>query len=97
MTWVDGSHWDRVRGTELVGLLVRAYTFDYQMLALVTELGMSPVVLTIDRGGEIVTLPAAQQAELEKRLKPIGAEVTKDDPSLKAFYDKVEAIAAKYP
>jgi C4-dicarboxylate-binding protein DctP len=51
----------------------------------------------IDRGGEIVTLPAAQQAELEKRLKPIGAEVTKDDPALKAFYDKVEAIAAKYP
>jgi C4-dicarboxylate-binding protein DctP len=51
----------------------------------------------IDRGAEIVTLPAAQQAELEKRLKPIGAEVTKDDPALKAFYDKVEAIAAKYP
>jgi TRAP-type C4-dicarboxylate transport system substrate-binding protein len=51
----------------------------------------------IDRGGEIVTLPARQQAELEKRLKPIGAEVTKDDPALKAFYDKVEAIAAKYP
>jgi TRAP-type transport system periplasmic protein len=51
----------------------------------------------IDRGGEIVTLPAGQQAELEKRLKPIGAEVTKDDPALKAFYDKVEAIAAKYP
>ena len=49
----------------------------------------------IDRGGEIVTLPPAQQAELEKRLKPIGGEVTKDDPTLKAFYDKVEALAAK--
>jgi TRAP-type transport system periplasmic protein len=51
----------------------------------------------IDRGGEIVTLPPADQAELEKRLKPIGAEVTKDDPVLKAFYEKVEALAAKYP
>jgi TRAP-type C4-dicarboxylate transport system substrate-binding protein len=51
----------------------------------------------IDRGGEIVTLPPADQAELEKRLKPIGAEVTKDDPVLKAFYEKVEALVAKYP
>jgi TRAP-type transport system periplasmic protein len=51
----------------------------------------------IDRGGEIATLPPADQAELEKRLKPIGADVTKDDPALKAFYEKVEALAAKYP
>lgn len=50
----------------------------------------------IERGGEIITLPPADQAELEKRLKPIGAEVTKDDPTLKAFYDKIQAIAAKY-
>ena len=51
----------------------------------------------IDRGGEIVTLPPTEQAELEKRLKPIGAEVTKDDPVLKAFYEKIQAIEAKYP
>jgi TRAP-type C4-dicarboxylate transport system substrate-binding protein len=50
----------------------------------------------IERGGEIVTLPPADQAELEKRLKPIGAEVTKNDPVLKAFYDKIQQIAAKY-
>jgi C4-dicarboxylate-binding protein DctP len=50
----------------------------------------------LKRGGEVVTLPPAEQAELEKRLKPIGAEVTKNDPALKAFYDKTEAIAAKY-
>jgi TRAP-type C4-dicarboxylate transport system substrate-binding protein len=50
----------------------------------------------IERGGEIITLPAADQAELEKRLKPIGAEVTKGDPALKAFYDKIQTIAAKY-
>lgn len=50
----------------------------------------------IERGGEIITLPAADQAELEKRLKPIGAEVTKNDPVLKAFYDKLQATSAKY-
>jgi TRAP-type C4-dicarboxylate transport system substrate-binding protein len=50
----------------------------------------------IERGGEIVTLPPADQAELEKRLKPIGAEVTKGDPVLKAFYEKIQAIKAKY-
>ncbi len=50
----------------------------------------------IERGGEIVTLPPAEQAELEKRLKPIGAEVTQGDPVLKAFYEKIQAIKAKY-
>lgn len=50
----------------------------------------------LERGGEIVTLPAADQAELEKRLKPIGVEVTKDNPVLKAFYDKIQQTAAKY-
>jgi TRAP-type C4-dicarboxylate transport system substrate-binding protein len=50
----------------------------------------------IERGGEIVTLPPADQAELEKRLRPIGAEVTKDNPQLKEFYDMIKRIAAKY-
>ncbi|MFN3657173.1 MAG: TRAP transporter substrate-binding protein [Pseudolabrys sp.] len=50
----------------------------------------------IERGGSIVRLPAAEQAELEKRLKPIGADVTKGDPSLKAFFDKIQQISAKY-
>ncbi len=48
------------------------------------------------RGGEIVTLPPADQAELENRLKPIGAEVTKGDPALKAFYEKIQTVAKKY-
>ncbi len=49
-----------------------------------------------DRGGELVRLPAAEQKELEKRLKPIGVEVTKDNPVLKAFYEKLQTTAAKY-
>ncbi len=48
------------------------------------------------RGGEIVHLPPADQAELEKRLSPIGAEVTKGDPKLKDFYDTIKKIEAKY-
>lgn len=47
-------------------------------------------------GGEFVRLPAGDLAELNKRLKPIGAEITKDNPVLKAFYDKIQATAAKY-
>ena len=50
----------------------------------------------VDRGGEIVRLPTNEQSELIKRLKPIGVEVTKGNPALKAFYEKVQAIAAKY-
>src|SRR5262244_2747314 len=36
----------------------------------------------IERGGEIVTLPPEDMVELQKRLKPIGAEITKSDPNL---------------
>jgi TRAP-type C4-dicarboxylate transport system substrate-binding protein len=62
----------------------------------VDEVAALRKVWTEQRGGEIVTLPPAEQAELEKRLKPIGADVTKSDPSLKAFYDKIQEIAKKY-
>ncbi len=47
-------------------------------------------------GGEFVRLPADDLAELNKRLKPIGADITKDNPVLKAFYDKIQTTAAKY-
>ena len=47
-------------------------------------------------GGEFVRLSAEDQAELTKRLKPIGVEITKDNPVLKAFYDKIQTTAAKY-
>jgi TRAP-type C4-dicarboxylate transport system substrate-binding protein len=50
----------------------------------------------IERGGEIINLPKEDMAELQKRLKPIGPEISKSDPNLKAFYDKVVATSAKY-
>lgn len=50
----------------------------------------------LSRGGKIVHLPPDEQAELERRLAPIGAEVTKGDPVLKAFYDKIQSVKAKY-
>src|SRR6185312_9636869 len=50
----------------------------------------------LSRGGEVIPLPPAEQAELEKRLKPIGAQVTSGNPQLKAFYDKIKALSAKY-
>jgi len=51
----------------------------------------------LSRGGKIVHLPPAEQAELEKRLKPIAAEVSAKNPTLKAFYEKIEKVKAKYP
>jgi TRAP-type C4-dicarboxylate transport system substrate-binding protein len=50
----------------------------------------------IERGGEIVTLPAADMVELQNRLKPIGADITKSDPALKAFYERILATSARY-
>lgn len=50
----------------------------------------------LERGGEIIRLSAADQAELEKRLKPIGPVVTAANPALKEFYERVRITAAKY-
>ena len=49
------------------------------------------------RGGKIVHLPPAEQAELERRFKPIAANVTSKNPVLKAFYERIEKVKAKYP
>jgi len=62
----------------------------------VEEVAALRKVWTEQRGGEIVMLPPADQAELEKRLSPIGAEVTQGDPKLKEFYDMIKKIEAKY-
>jgi TRAP-type C4-dicarboxylate transport system substrate-binding protein len=50
----------------------------------------------LSRGGEIIHLSDADQAELEKRLKPIGGQVTSGNPQLKAFYDRIKVLDAKY-
>ncbi len=46
-------------------------------------------------GGEIVRLPAPDQAKLVQLLKPIGVDVTKSDPALSQFYKQVSDVAAK--
>jgi TRAP-type transport system periplasmic protein len=50
----------------------------------------------LSRGAEIVTLPPAEQAELEKRLKPIGKQVTSGNKVLTDFYNLIQKTSAKY-
>jgi C4-dicarboxylate-binding protein DctP len=49
-----------------------------------------------DRGGDIVTWSPQDMAELQARLKTVGEEVSKTNPEVKAFYEKVLAVSAKY-
>jgi TRAP-type C4-dicarboxylate transport system substrate-binding protein len=49
----------------------------------------------IGAGGEIVTLTAADQAKLTELLKPVGPEVTKSNPTLNTFYNRVKSVADK--
>jgi TRAP-type C4-dicarboxylate transport system substrate-binding protein len=46
-------------------------------------------------GGEIVTLTSADQTKLTELLKPVGPDVTKSNPALSAFYNRVKSIADK--
>ncbi len=49
----------------------------------------------IGAGGELVTLPVADQARLSELLKGVGPEVTKTNPALNAFYRRVQSVADK--
>ena len=47
----------------------------------------------IGAGGEIVTFSPAEQAKLTEILKPVGPEVTKSNPALSTFYNRVRSMA----
>ena len=47
-------------------------------------------------GGEVFVMPDAERAKLVAALKTVGDEVTKDDPPVKAFFERVRATAAKH-
>jgi C4-dicarboxylate-binding protein DctP len=49
-----------------------------------------------DRGGEILTWSPQDMAELRARLKTVGEEISKTNPDVKAFYEKVLTVSAKY-
>jgi TRAP-type transport system periplasmic protein len=47
-------------------------------------------------GGELFVLPEAERAKLVAALKTVGDEVTKDDPPVKGFFERVRTTAAKH-
>ncbi|HET7254191.1 MAG TPA: TRAP transporter substrate-binding protein [Xanthobacteraceae bacterium] len=47
-------------------------------------------------GGELFVLPDAERQKLVAALKTVGDDVTKDDPPVKAFFERVRAAAAKH-
>ena len=46
-------------------------------------------------GGELISLSPQDKAELVRRTSGIGAEVVKDTPAVKEFYDLMIATASK--
>lgn len=49
-----------------------------------------------EAGGEMVRLPDADQARVRQLLSGIGDEVTKDNPTVNAFYKRLVATGQKY-
>ena len=48
-----------------------------------------------DAGGQVVNLPAGDQAELMQRMAGVGPKVVGDRPPVKALYDKLVATSSK--
>lgn len=48
------------------------------------------------QGGELISLPPADLTKIHGLLADVGAQVTKGNPSLAAFYGKLVATAKKY-
>jgi TRAP-type C4-dicarboxylate transport system substrate-binding protein len=51
--------------------------------------------LWTDNGGEVIKLPAADQAEVMKRLAPLGDEFLGTDPATKDMYELLKKTLAK--
>ena len=49
-----------------------------------------------DAGGELVKLPEADQARVRQLLAGVGEEVTKDNPTVNAFYKRLVSTGQKY-
>jgi TRAP-type transport system periplasmic protein len=49
-----------------------------------------------EAGGELYVMPDAERSKVVAALKSVGDDVTKDDPPVKAFYERVRAAAAKF-
>ncbi len=49
-----------------------------------------------EAGGELVKLPEADQARVRQLLSGVGEEVTKDNPTVNAFYKRLVATGQKY-
>lgn len=49
-----------------------------------------------EAGGQIVTLSAAEAGRMRKLLSGVGEEVTKANPAVNAFYQKLAATGRKY-
>jgi len=50
----------------------------------------------LDAGGELIDLPAAEEAEMLKTLASVGADVSREKPALSAAYKTVSDAAQKY-
>lgn len=49
----------------------------------------------VEKGGELIALPAADQAELMRKMRPIGDDIVKTKPALKPLWDQLVAAAAR--
>jgi TRAP-type C4-dicarboxylate transport system substrate-binding protein len=49
----------------------------------------------IDKGGELIVLPAADKAEIMAKLAPIGEDIVKTKPILKPLWDEMVATAKR--
>jgi hypothetical protein len=82
MTWVDGSHWDQVRGPALVNLLVSAYPLEQQMLAMVTDLGMDLAVMPASMPAGLRWFELAQTMHQARTLRKAAEQLVKKSPAL---------------
>jgi hypothetical protein len=49
----------------------------------------------VDKGGELITLSAADHAELMQKMRTIGDDIVKTKPELKPLWDLLNATAKR--
>lgn len=93
---VASKVWHDKQPAELrAAMIEEAQVVERQMLEFSSQFHASMYKTWTEKGGEIIDLPPAEQAEFVKRMATVGDEAVKDNPPVKMFYEKMLAAAKR--
>ena len=92
-TYVSKVWWDKLPGDVRALMLKEAFEIEGELIPWNIAANARIIKSWKEKGGTVRRLPAEDQARLLATIKPAVAAVVRDNPAVKATFDKILAIA----